>query len=281
MAHDHHDHDDDHEGLAHDLPVLLGRRRALTLLGGAGLATFVAACGSSDGGAVAASTTSTAASSGRTTATTAASAAGAIPEETAGPYPGDGSNGPDVLTQSGVVRGDITTSFGSMSGTAGGVPLRMELTVVDTRSGMQPLEGATVYVWHCTREGGYSLYSPGVTDQNYLRGVQSAGSDGTVTFTSIFPACYDGRWPHIHFEVYQDLDTATSAGTKLATSQIALPEDACTEVYATTGYDASVPNLQRVSLDTDMVFRDGWSRELGTITGDVTSGMTVGLTVPV
>ena len=37
---------------------------------------------------------------------------GEIPEETAGPFPGDGSNGPNVLTESGVVRSDITASFG-------------------------------------------------------------------------------------------------------------------------------------------------------------------------
>ena len=36
-----------------------------------------------------------------------------IPSETAGPYPGDGSNGPNVLTQSGIVRSDIRASFGS------------------------------------------------------------------------------------------------------------------------------------------------------------------------
>jgi hypothetical protein len=30
-----------------------------------------------------------------------------IPSETAGPYPGDGSNGPNALTQSGIVRADI------------------------------------------------------------------------------------------------------------------------------------------------------------------------------
>ena len=29
-----------------------------------------------------------------------------IPEETAGPFPGDGSNGPDLLTASGVVRSE-------------------------------------------------------------------------------------------------------------------------------------------------------------------------------
>ena len=33
---------------------------------------------------------------------------GEIPEETSGPYPGDGSNGANVLTESGIVRRDIT-----------------------------------------------------------------------------------------------------------------------------------------------------------------------------
>lgn len=47
---------------------------------------------------------------------------GAIPEETAGPYPGDGTDGPNVLTESGVVRSDIRSSFGSLTGTAQGVP---------------------------------------------------------------------------------------------------------------------------------------------------------------
>ena len=34
-----------------------------------------------------------------------------IPEETGGPFPGDGSNGPDVLTENGVVRKDITVEL--------------------------------------------------------------------------------------------------------------------------------------------------------------------------
>lgn len=36
-----------------------------------------------------------------------------IPTETGGPFPGDGTNGPNVLTQSGSVRSDIRASFGS------------------------------------------------------------------------------------------------------------------------------------------------------------------------
>ena len=129
--------------------------------------------------------------------------------------------------------------------------------------------------------GLYSLYSSGVTDQNYLRGVQEAGADGKVSFKSIFPAAYSGRWPHIHFEVYPSLTEATAAGSKLVTSQIALPEDACDLVYATAGYEQSVQNMAQTSLDTDNVFSDGYSTQLGTASGSVAEGMTVKLNVGV
>ena len=67
-----------------------------------------------------------------------------------------------------------------------------------------------MYLWHCTADGNYSLYSSGITNQNYLRGVQVSDASGLVSFTSIFPGCYSGRWPHIHFEVYRSLALATS-----------------------------------------------------------------------
>ncbi len=48
----------------------------------------------------------------------------AIPQETAGPFPGDGSNSAaNVLNQSAAVRNDIRSSFGGLTGTADGVPL--------------------------------------------------------------------------------------------------------------------------------------------------------------
>jgi protocatechuate 3,4-dioxygenase beta subunit len=279
------DHDDAHDrGLAFDLSALVGRRRMLQLLGGAGLFTLVACAsnGSSDGAA------STAAASGTTATTTASSGTTAaaadlatIPEETAGPFPGDGSNGVNVLTGSGVVRSDIRSSFGSASGVADGVPMTMKLTVRDTANGGAPKEGAAVYVWHCDRDGLYSLYSEGATDQNYLRGVQEAGADGVVTFTSVYPACYSGRWPHVHFEVYPTLADATAAGSQLATSQIALPADVSAEVYASDGYEQSVRNLSQVSLATDMVFRDGAELETPTVSGSVADGYVVVLDIGV
>jgi protocatechuate 3,4-dioxygenase beta subunit len=118
-------------------------------------------------------------------------------------------------------------------------------------------------------------------DQNYLRGVQETDSDGTVTFKSIFPACYSGRWPHIHFEVFSSLEAATSAGSKVATSQLALPKAPCDEVFATTGYEASVKTFAQITLASDNVFSDGASSETPSVTGNTTDGYVASLTVGV
>ncbi|MDQ4134048.1 MAG: 3,4-dioxygenase subunit beta [Actinomycetota bacterium] len=280
MRHRDHHHD---EGLAFDLSTLLDRRRALKLLAGAGVLA-VAGC-ASDGDPPARSSPSTAGGPATTAAGSAAGATGdceTIPRETPGPFPGDGSNGPDVLSQSGIVRSDITSSFGSASGVADGVPLTVNLTVLDQSKACAARAGAAVYVWQCDREGRYSLYSEGATDQNYLRGVQVADANGVVTFRSIFPAAYPGRWPHIHFEVYPNLPAATGAGTKLATSQLALPGDVCEEVYASAGYGTSGRTLAQTSLTRDNVFRDdGGVRQLATVSGDLSSGLVANLSVPV
>ena len=160
--------------------------------------------------------------------------------------------------------------------------MELELSISDLAQGGGPFAGVAVYVWHCDREGRYSLYSGGATDQNYLRGVQVADANGTVRFTSIFPACYSGRWPHIHFEVYPNQSGITDASKAIATSQVALPKEACEQVYATTGYESSVANLSQVSLAGDNVFGDdGGASQLGTVSGDVTKGYTVSLAVGV
>jgi protocatechuate 3,4-dioxygenase beta subunit len=125
------------------------------------------------------------------------------------------------------------------------------------------------------------LYSDGVTGENYLRGVQQADAAGVVTFTSIYPGAYQGRWPHAHFEVYPDLAAAAASTGKLRTTQLALPEDVCKQVYAGPGYKGSTQNLSQLSLDTDMVFRDGYSLQLAKVTGTVDQGLTATLNVPV
>ena len=249
------------QGLGFDLATL-GRRRVLRALGLGVVAVGAAACG--------------------TSTSSAATTAGEIPDETAGPFPGDGSNGPNVLTEPGIVRDDIRSSFGAAGGRAEGVPMTLELTLTDLASGGKPFAGAAVYVWQCTREGEYSLYSPNVRDENFLRGVQVADSAGLVRFTSVFPGCYAGRWPHVHFEVYADQAGIADASSAIATSQVALPKAACDQVYARSGYRASVANLARLSLADDNVFGDdGGARQLATTTGDPSAGFAVALAVPV
>ena len=203
-----------------------------------------------------------------------------IPSETAGPYPGDSSNGPNVLNQTGVVRSDIRSSFAGLSGTADGISLTVLLNLVSA-STCAALAARAVYLWHCDRLGRYSLYSSGATNQTYLRGVQETDANGRVSFSTIFPACYPGRWPHIHFEVYPSLAAATNVANKIATSQIALPKSACDLVYATVGYEASVTTLSQTSLATDNVFSDGSALELATVSGSVAAGFTATLTVAV
>ena len=255
------------QGLRFDVVTLLSRRNLLRALGLGATVVTLAACGAD------------ATTSGTPSASTTA---GEIPDETAGPYPGDGSNGPDVLEQTGIVRNDIRSSFGEASGTAEGVPLIVELDIKDLANGGAAFAGVAVYVWHCDRDGGYSLYSDGITEENYLRGVQIANNQGVVKFTSIFPACYTGRWPHIHFEVYPDQASITDSTKAIATSQVALPKDACDQVYATDGYQSSVATLAQVSLADDNVFGDDdGASQLGTITGNVTDGYTVTLIVGV
>jgi protocatechuate 3,4-dioxygenase beta subunit len=275
-----HDH-----GLDYDLPRLLHRRGMLKLVAGVGLAgaglITLGACGSTTGVGEASSPSGGRppgppgggpAGGGPESRQTSDTANGELPEETGGPFPGDGSNGANVLTQSGIVHRDITSSFGSSTTKAEGVPLSITMTINDFANLKSPLAGGAVYVWHCDQEGRYSLYSQGVTGENYLRGVQETNDRGQVRFTTIFPACYSGRWPHIHFEVYPSLAKATNSANKIATSQMAMPDATCQAVYATSGYEQSLSNMSRVSLKTDNVFRDGYDLQVPTVTGDPSNG---------
>ena len=186
-----------------------------------------------------------------------------------------------MLTASGVVRSDIRSSFAGLSGTAAGVPLNIVLTIVSA-STCAPLAGCAVYIWHCDREGRYSLYTQR-RDQPELPARRAGGRcerPGHASRRST-RAATPGRWPHIHFEVFPSLAAATSVANKVATSQIALPKAANDLVYATAGYEASVRNAAQVTLARDNVFSDGSALELATMSGSVAEGFTATLTVAV
>jgi protocatechuate 3,4-dioxygenase beta subunit len=290
MPHDSTLHEEAHpEGLSHDLnTLLLQRRLALRMLGVVGTAVAVPALAhaatrktrtTTTTGTTAGSTAGTGTSSGGT------GACSIVPEETAGPYPGDGSNTANgsianALALSGIVRSDIRSSIAGSTGTAAGVPLQVVMKL--SNGSCTALSGYAIYLWHCDAQGRYSMYSSGVTSQNYLRGVQSTDSTGTVTFQTIFPGCYSGRMPHMHFEVYRDANTATSFSNKLKTSQLAFPVATCQEVYnGNANYSASIANLAKISFATDNVFSDGVTLELTSVTGNLTDGYVATITVSI
>lgn len=285
-----HRDDDEHErGLRHDLPRLLAtgrnRRDVLMWLAASGATTALAACSSGgDNGIVTGTGTNGSGSTGSGSTGSGISTNGecVLPaSETAGPYPGDGSNTRagsvvNVLDQSGVVRSDIRESFGSQSGVAEGVPLTLTIQLLDVNNLCAPLEGYVVYLWHCTADGEYSLYSTTLGNENFLRGVQAADANGELTFTTVFPGCYSGRYPHIHFEVYPSLDMATLFSNRVLTSQIALPESVCDIVYASSDYAQSATNFSRTSIASDNVFGDNSAAQMAVMTPTLSGDNVVG-----
>lgn len=264
------------QGLTFDVGTVLSRRKVLGLLGiGAG-GMALAAC--APGGSSAASSTVSAAST--TASTTPAADLTEMNSETEGPYPGDGSNGPDVLEQAGVERSDIRSSIDSDT-TAEGVPISLTMNIIDMANNNASMVGAAVYIWHCDAPGRYSMYDAELSDETYLRGVQVTDKYGQVTFESIFPGCYQGRWPHIHFEVFPDKTSIADAGNNVLTSQIALDEAASREVYTRSEYGNSLSNLNGISLDSDGIFSDGHEQQLAKITGDVSKGFTLSIDVAI
>lgn len=67
----------------------------------------------------------------------------------------------------------------------------------------KPLAGALVEVWHTDANGDYSGFTRGKTDDPacLLRASLKTDAEGRYSFSTIVPAEYPGRPPHIHYRV--------------------------------------------------------------------------------
>ncbi len=131
---------------------------------------------------------------------------------TEGPYYIDGE----------AVRSDITEG-------KPGMPLRLDLTVVDADT-CQPVPGASVEVWHADATGNYSGFGSTSSNKTFLRGVQNADGNGTVTFHTLYPGWYQGRAVHIHLKAHR-------GGNEVHTTQLFFDEKVNDAVYATSPYN--------------------------------------------
>jgi protocatechuate 3,4-dioxygenase beta subunit len=252
-----------------DLQEMLSRRTLL--LGGAAL--LLTACGDGPGGAAEANVTGKAADG---------SSCIKLPQETNGPFPADGTNRlsgttVNVLDKIGVVREDLRPSFDGLSDVAEGVPLTLVLRVINVTNACAPLAGHLVYLWQCDAAGQYSIYER--ASANYLRGAAITDADGVARFTTIFPGCYAGRWPHLHFEVFVSKDQAVSGSESLLTSQFAFEKPTCEAIYAShPAYAVSPANLAKLSLASDMIFATNTPEQIAAqillTSGDAATGLT-------
>jgi protocatechuate 3,4-dioxygenase beta subunit len=157
--------------------------------------------------------------------------------------------------------------------------LTVSLTIQNYNNGCLPLQDAMVDIWHCDAAGNYSEYGGGgmqqanYTSVHFLRGRQITDTDGVVHFKTIYPGWYSGRAPHIHVHVYH------ASGKSLLITQIAFPETTSAQVYA-QGVYASHGKADTKNAN-DNVFRDGISTELATITGDISTSLTLTHTIHV
>jgi protocatechuate 3,4-dioxygenase beta subunit len=267
---------DEHDrGLPYDLSRLLSRRTALGWFAAAGAAGLTTGCGDLWG------------AKRDVTATGPSGECVVLPEETAGPFPADGSNRAhgtlaNVLADSGIVRRDIRASLGKPAGVAAGTQLDLAIALVNVGASCAPLAGCAVYLWHCDAEGRYSIYD--LAGESYLRGVAVTDAEGKAQFTTILPGCYPGRYPHMHFEVYPSLEKATSYSNRVLTSQLAMPADICRAVYsAASAYRASVASLARSPIERDGIFADGTPKQraaqMASLKGEPATGLQGNVTI--
>lgn len=233
----------------------LTRRKALEVLGSAGVA-MVAACSSSPTSP--SSSTSQSASTAASGGATGTGACAVIPSETEGPYP----DRTGMFNNPAFYRRDITEG-------KPGIPLAVTFSVINVKAGCLPVANAVVEVWHCDVTGNYSEYGQGA-GQTYLRGLQTTDTSGSVTFNTIYPGWYAGRATHIHMEVFVN-------GTSVKTTQLAFPENVSAEVYASGVYASHGQNSTTNARDN--VFSDGVNDELATVMGSPSSGYTASLTI--
>lgn len=157
------------------------------------------------------------------------------------------------------VRVDIT-------GGRTGVPLTLDLQVVDVNADCAPIAGAEVDVWSADAGGNYSGYDDfGTAGEGWLRGQQVTDAQGRVGFVSIVPGSYPGRSLHVHVKVRAD-------GFDELTSQVYFPDDLAADVLAMPDYTGAP--ITRVDDD------DFYSPETMTeATGDTAAGVAATIVV--
>jgi protocatechuate 3,4-dioxygenase beta subunit len=256
----------------------LTRRTALTVLLGAG--AFAFGCSSSSdatdsgAGASGAAGTGTAGTGASSTGEGGASSADCevTPEGEIGPYFSDDSDAR-------FLRSNIIANLDGTS-VQTGIPLTLNVTVIDTENACAPYVNAQVDIWHCNAAGVYSdQASESTTTETWLRGYQITDADGKVGFSTVIPGWYSGRTTHIHLRVRSTYSTASSNSDGTNTTQLFF-DQTLVDTLATSVTPYSAEGKNSTTNATDHVY-DGETNgaNLLSLSGDNTSGYTAEITI--
>lgn len=190
------------------------------------------------------------------------------PSETEGPFP--------TKSPASYVRSDIRKGDGI------GADMSAKINIVNVNNSCAALEGAIVDIWHCDVNGDYSEYggtqmqSTNYQSVHWFRGRQVTDSNGLVMFQTIFPGWYQSRATHIHVHIYN------AAGRSLLVTQIAFQDSLSNTVNTTGSAYGYTKGMSGYTYNAnDNIFYDSVAREMSTVTGSLSEGFEMAITIKV
>ncbi|CAL8148306.1 unnamed protein product [Orchesella dallaii] len=163
-----------------------------------------------------------------------------------------------------------------------GIPLQLELNIMDFNNGCKPVVDADVHIWQPDAMGVYSAYlglyplgKPGSkqitgnhvepTDTStFLRGIQKTDEKGKVTFMTVYPGWYLQRALHIHFKVFVNDE-------EIYTGEVYFPKEISDKVAKVKPY-VDLKEKRAENEDDFLFIRLEGFRSVVNITGDVVNG---------
>lgn len=146
------------------------------------------------------------------------------------------------------VSGTGLLADGNLSAGFSGTAIRVSGKVYAGASGTKAIAGAKIELWQADDAGRYHPQGNGAAtkysaSQIGLRGYVTSGTDGSYSFTSIYPGYYEGRARHIHFRV-------TADGYASVTSQLIFyPKAGDGVTYSTDSIAQSLPSYQLLKMN--------------------------------
>ena len=159
----------------------------------------------------------------------------------------------------GLTRRDITES--TANGKVG-LPTHLAFRVVNVDT-CEPIQGATIDIWHTDNNGIYSApistfcngNDPAVQQQRFARGIQPTDANGWAYFDTFYPGWYASRTTHIH--------TTIRIGTSsMVTTQFFFVDRVSEFIYRSHPNYSQRPNRDTTNLTDNVIGGQGVARTL-------------------